>query len=180
MHSTPAVSRSVTSVDAISRVSQPDFLGASAPLFPAPGQTATEPTAPEPPFEPGRRTLPDGQILAVFVTGPSSVGCVRVVAVGEVDHETAPLLRACLMHQLHGRGPTEVVVDLVGVSFLNAGGLAVLAAAVEQAARTGTTLTVRCDPRRTVHRLLRITGLIYQLRLEPSGMPIGVPYAAAP
>ena len=82
---------------------------------------------------------------------------VRLVAVGEVDSSSAPLLRRELDAVLE-RAVREIVVDLDGVTFLDSAGLCALASAHRRAAAKGVSLRVLASGRAVI-RPLQITGL---------------------
>jgi anti-sigma B factor antagonist len=82
---------------------------------------------------------------------------VRVTAVGEIDSTSAPVLRERLDAVL-ADGAQQLVVDLVGVTFLDSAGLCVLAAAHRRAAGQGTGMRVLAASRAVI-RPLQITGL---------------------
>jgi anti-anti-sigma factor len=83
-----------------------------------------------------------------------------VLAEGEIDKATAPLLRDCLT-ELRG----DVVLDLAALEFLDSTGLGVLIRANRNLEETGGTLRVR-DPQPQVRRVLDITGLGEWLTIE--------------
>ena len=82
---------------------------------------------------------------------------VRLVAVGEIDSSSAPLLRRELDAVLE-RAVQEIVVDLDGVTFLDSAGLCALASVHRRAAAKGVQLRVLASAR-AVMRPLQITGL---------------------
>lgn len=86
-------------------------------------------------------------------SGPS----VRLIATGEVDSSSAPLLRAELDTVLDG-DVREVTIDLDGVTFLDSAGLSVLAGAHRRAGVRGVRLRVLASGRAVI-RPLQITGL---------------------
>lgn len=81
-----------------------------------------------------------------------------VVAVsGEIDVATAPQLRECL-HQVIARGDATVVLDLLGVTFLDSTALGVLVGALKRCRELGGELhIVVADPR--IMKIFEITGL---------------------
>jgi anti-anti-sigma factor len=106
---------------------------------------------------------------------------VVVEVTGEVDAYTAPALEVCLQSQARQRGLRVLVVDLGGVTFLGAAGVAVLARAHRRCLARGAWLAVRTGRRRHVPRLLQLTGLARLVAVdrsepEPRG---GGPRAAA-
>jgi anti-anti-sigma factor len=80
---------------------------------------------------------------------------------GEVDAHTAPMLASALAEL-----PTGLVtVDMQGVSFMDSSGLRVLMEATTRARDGGGDLVV-ARPSPTVVRLVEISGLSDQLRLD--------------
>jgi anti-sigma B factor antagonist len=97
------------------------------------------------------------QLLSVTVQPGASRGQVVLEVVGEVDAFTAPLLEACLHSQSGRRGPAELVVDLGGVTFLGAAGIAALAQAHRRCRARAARLVLRCGQQGL--RPLQRTGL---------------------
>jgi anti-sigma B factor antagonist len=93
----------------------------------------------------------DGQNLSLDVRQEG--GSTTVLAEGEIDKATAPLLRDCLS-ELRG----DVVIDLAALEFLDSTGLGVLIGASRILKENGGTLRVRA-PQPQVRRVLDITGL---------------------
>ena len=83
-------------------------------------------------------------------------GCAIITVAGEVDIATVAQLRERLA-ELAGSG-CPLIADLDQVSFIDAAGLGVLAAAAGRSAAHGASLQVVCAQRRT-RRLFRITKL---------------------
>jgi anti-sigma B factor antagonist len=81
-----------------------------------------------------------------------------VIAVsGEIDVATAPQLRECL-HSVIARGEATVVLDLLGVTFLDSTALGVLVGALKRCRELGGELhVVVADPR--IVKIFEITGL---------------------
>ncbi len=81
-----------------------------------------------------------------------------VIAVsGEIDVATAPQLRECL-HRVVARGESTIVIDLLGVSFLDSTALGVLVGALKRCRELGgELLLVVADPR--IVKIFEITGL---------------------
>ncbi len=81
-----------------------------------------------------------------------------VVAVtGEIDVATAPQLRECL-HSVITQGEVTVVLDLLGVTFLDSTALGVLVGALKRCRELGGELhVVVADPR--IVKIFEITGL---------------------
>jgi anti-sigma B factor antagonist len=76
---------------------------------------------------------------------------------GEVDLDTAPLLKANLAEAVRG-GVKDIVVNLGLVEFLDSSGLGVLIGALKRCKEAGGTLALAA-PRRPVQKVLTITGL---------------------
>src|SRR5271166_2915728 len=85
-------------------------------------------------------------------------GEVPVVAVsGEIDVATAPALRDRL-HELLAEGHATIVVDLLGVTFLDSTALGVLVGTVKRCREAGgDLLLVLVEPR--LQKIFKITGL---------------------
>jgi anti-sigma B factor antagonist len=81
-----------------------------------------------------------------------------VIAVsGEIDVATAPQLRECL-HGVVARGESTIVLDLLGVTFLDSTALGVLVGALKRCRELGGDLhVVVADPR--IMKIFEITGL---------------------
>ncbi len=101
-------------------------------------------------------------LVSVTVSGTSPA--VRVIAAGEVDSTSAPVLRQHLEALLDG-DVRELTVDLGQVTFLDSAGLCVLAAAHRRATRGGVRMHVLASSRAVI-RPLQITGLWDLLRAE--------------
>jgi anti-sigma B factor antagonist len=80
-----------------------------------------------------------------------------VSVTGEIDVATAPQLRECL-HRVIVRGQATVVLDLLGVTFLDSTALGVLVGALKRCRELGGELhVVVSDPR--IRKIFEITGL---------------------
>jgi anti-sigma B factor antagonist len=88
------------------------------------------------------------------VAAPDTV----VAVAGELDLETAPLLRQRL-HDLIESGHVALTVDLAQLSFLDSTGISVLVEALKLAGRRDGRLVLRA-PAPSIRRVLEITGLI--------------------
>jgi anti-sigma B factor antagonist len=108
-------------------------------------------------LEPSRSDL----VTFEVITAATSV---RVRAAGEIDSSSAPALRNELDTVLDD-APSEIVLDLCGVTFLDSAGLSVLAAAHRRATTDGVRLRVLVTGRAVV-RPLQITGLWQLLQAE--------------
>ncbi|MBF8188180.1 STAS domain-containing protein [Nonomuraea sp. K274] len=90
-------------------------------------------------------------------------GALTVSVSGELDIATTELLRGHLLELLQEagrarRGQVTVVVDVSGLSFIDAAGLGILVGVQNQALRQRTPLRIAGVPP-GMARLLRITGL---------------------
>jgi anti-sigma B factor antagonist len=93
-----------------------------------------------------------------FAAATELVGGVAVVRLaGELDMQTVPAAALELDRAIEG-GPSGLVVDMTGLTFLASAGLAMLAAVGEKAGKAALTLRLAADSR-VVLRPLEITGL---------------------
>ena len=93
-------------------------------------------------------------------------GTVRVVRLGgQLDIGTADSLRACLTGLMR-ESPTDVVIDLDRLEFIDSTGLRIVIDAWRQAGTAGHTVTLR-RPRPSVATVLTITGLDKMMTVEP-------------
>lgn len=90
-----------------------------------------------------------------------------VIAVsGEIDVATAPQLRECL-HRVIAQGESTIVLDLLGVTFLDSTALGVLVGALKRCREVGGDLhIVVADPR--IMKIFEITGLTNVFTIAPS------------
>jgi anti-sigma B factor antagonist len=100
------------------------------------------------------------------VSTREEAGRVVVVAIGEVDVFTAPLLDAELS-RLTADGRTDLVVDLSRVDFLDSTGLSVLVKALKRVREAEGRLDVVVAADR-VAKVFRITGLDSLIPLHPT------------
>lgn len=93
-----------------------------------------------------------------FQIEESTSGGLPVVAVsGEIDVATAPQLRECL-HRVIAEGSSTIVLDILGVTFLDSTALGVLVGALKRCRELGGELhVVVADPR--IVKIFEITGL---------------------
>ena len=89
---------------------------------------------------------------------PRSDSQVVLDVVGRVDASTTPLLRACLRTQLSRAVLRELVVDLRGVDFLGAAGVAAIVEAARRGGERGLRFRLRAHGR--VLRPLEEAGLV--------------------
>ncbi len=76
---------------------------------------------------------------------------------GEIDLATAPELEARVLQAFDG-GPSSIVLDLDGLTFIDSSGLRALVALSKAAGDRGALLTLRNVPRHA-QRVLELTGL---------------------
>lgn len=84
---------------------------------------------------------------------------------GDVDPLSAPTLRAVMSAQIAPAHPRPLVLDLAGLTFMDASGLSVIVGAVNRLAEQSNTLVVRSTPRCT-RRIMDITGVADLVTLE--------------
>ncbi|MET7617969.1 STAS domain-containing protein [Streptomyces sp. NPDC005408] len=101
--------------------------------------------------------------LALTVT-PAAGGRARVVAVGEIDLDSAADLRRVLDAAL--QASTRLEIDLGRVSFCDCSGLHVLMDVCHKALSLGQTMAV-IDTSPCVRRLLDLTGTLDAVRIAP-------------
>jgi anti-sigma B factor antagonist len=94
----------------------------------------------------------------------SDDGVVCLAVAGEVDLDSADVLRAAIDEALAGEAGVALVVDLDHVTFLDSTGIAVLVAGRHAAAERGWVLRV-VNPRGMVRRVLEITGVLPSLEV---------------
>jgi anti-sigma B factor antagonist len=112
----------------------------------APPNTRTHPTSPKP------RRHPADKVVSLL---------------GELDIATTPALRTRLDQALDTTAGTSrrLVIDLSGVSFCDAAGLALLVGAQRRAWRLGTLMCLAA-PRPQMMKLLHVTGLDRSLTIQ--------------
>ena len=89
---------------------------------------------------------------------------VVVTVYGEVDFETVPHLSG-VVNAVIDRGPSTVVLDLGGASFVGAGGLGIIATGAGRLVPDGGQMVVR-RPSRLLRRMMQITGLSKVVSIE--------------
>ncbi len=109
-----------------------------------------------------------GQLLSVTSLSGTRPGRVVVEVVGEVDTYTAPRLEVCLRSQAAQRGVHLLVVDLSRVTFLGVAGVTALAQAQRRCQMRSARLVIRTGGRRSVLRLLELTGLADLVTFDPA------------
>jgi anti-sigma B factor antagonist len=92
----------------------------------------------------------------------SDDGVVCLAVAGEVDLDSAGVLRVAIDEALAGDADTALVVDLDQVTFLDSTGISVLVAGRHAAAERGRALQV-VNPRGMVRRVLEVTGVLPSL-----------------
>ena len=107
-----------------------------------------------------------------FQIEEKTAGALPVVAVsGEIDVATAPQLRECL-HRVIAEGDATVVLDLLGVTFLDSTALGVLVGALKRCRELGGELhVVVADPR--IMKIFEITGLTNVFTITDSLQSVG-------
>jgi RNA polymerase sigma-B factor len=131
-------------------------------------------TAEEEPVWPGAgpAALPEPGALGIEVQRLPG-GTVLVAVTGEVDHDSAPDLRAALCETAIADRPRQVRVDLAQVPLLDAAGVAALVAGYRSAQRGGVGFRLE-RPRRSVVEVLRRAGLGAVFRFGPGLLPATV------
>lgn len=90
-----------------------------------------------------------------------------VVAAGEIDMATAPMLERELMAAIEaGDGP--VVLDLRDVTFFDSSGLRAAIVAHRELSARGRRLSLACDPDGHVWRTFSLAGVDRLLNLQPT------------
>jgi anti-sigma B factor antagonist len=107
---------------------------------------------------------PGAEFLTV-TAHPTPPDAVVIMARGEVDLYTSPLLLDALLAQLRPPGP-RLIVDLTAVDFFSAAGLTVLATVRQAALAVGTGLCLVAHTR-PVLLPLTITGMHTQFDIYP-------------
>jgi anti-sigma B factor antagonist len=107
-----------------------------------------------------------GQIVCFDAVISTDTAGSRVQLRGELDLTTAPQLER-LLDQLRRDGHHQITLDLSGLEFLCAAGLAVLLHA-DQALRAAGGRLVLTRPTRLARRMLAITGLDATLTIQPT------------
>lgn len=95
--------------------------------------------------------------------GPFTVGRIVIEVAGDIDIATAPRFTK-LLYDVAGAAPTEIVLDLSELDFMDASGLNAMAGAALRLPPTSL-LTLR-SPSALVERLLTITGLQELIHVE--------------
>jgi anti-sigma B factor antagonist len=99
-------------------------------------------------------------------------GAIPVITVsGEIDVATAPQLRECL-HKVIAQGQPTVVLDLLGVTFLDSTALGVLVGALKRCRELGGELHVVVADAR-IMKIFEITGLTKVFPISDSLMAAG-------
>ncbi|MFG2983855.1 STAS domain-containing protein [Streptomyces sp. NPDC048258] len=93
---------------------------------------------------------------------------ITVRPTGAMDIEHAEELRAALLTAFtHAGGPTDIVVDLSGLTFCDSAGLNALLRGRMIAGESGRTLRLAA-PTRQIRRLLELTESEHLFRIDPS------------
>jgi anti-anti-sigma factor len=93
-------------------------------------------------------------------------GCTVMTVCGELDMATTAVLRDQIVTLLQDTA-APVIIDLSGVAFCDTSGLALLVGAQRRAKLHGL-VVVLAGPRRSVSRLLHITGLDRAFTIYPT------------
>jgi anti-sigma B factor antagonist len=93
---------------------------------------------------------------------------VVVVVKGEIDMETAPVLREAIILGIGQTPGKPCVLDLTAVTFLGSAGLATLAEATQHAQALREPLRIVVDSNRPVIRPIQVSGLDDMLSLYHS------------
>ncbi len=91
-----------------------------------------------------------------------------VTVAGEIDADTAPLLKSAVTRAIEDTPRGDRVLDLTAVTFLDSAGLAALVDATERAEERREALRIVVDANRPVIRPIEVTGLDDVLRLYHS------------
>lgn len=106
-----------------------------------------------------------------IVTTRSLDGVVEIIPEGEIDVDTAHEVRDAVTTVMNEPRPSEIKLNLRGVSFIDSVGISALVAGF-QAAEVGGVKLVVTEPSRFVHRQLWVTGLLGLFGApEPAGGP---------
>ncbi|SDM33886.1 STAS domain-containing protein [Allokutzneria albata] len=95
-------------------------------------------------------------------------GILVVTVAGEIDADTAPLLKSAVTRAIEDTPRGDRVLDLTAVTFLDSAGLAALVDATERAEERREALRIVVDANRPVIRPIEVTGLDDVLRLYHS------------
>lgn len=102
---------------------------------------------------------------SLVITGTTTAGEAHLALCGELDGASAPELRSRIGEVL-AAGVESVVLDLEGLSFLDAAGLGVLIGAERQLRERNGHLDLRRVPR-SVQRVFDVAGVSGFLQLRP-------------
>jgi anti-sigma B factor antagonist len=94
-----------------------------------------------------------------------------IAVIGEIDVATAPQLRECL-HKVIAEGHATVVLDLLGVTFLDSTALGVLVGALKRCRELGGELHVVVADAR-IMKIFEITGLTKVFPISDSLADVG-------
>lgn len=95
--------------------------------------------------------------MDLTITAQKNEGTTRLLVAGEADVSCADRLRAELDAALAAQ-PTELVVDLSELSYIDSTGIGALVATAHRAADTGIAFSV-ANPQRNVARVLSLLGV---------------------
>ena len=94
-----------------------------------------------------------------------TAGQVSIQLSGEIDHHGARSMMGQLEDAIAARMPTQLTLDLSGVTFMDSSGIAVLLRAYRRMAELGGALTVANVPPQAL-KVLRAAGLERIIRFE--------------
>ena len=88
-----------------------------------------------------------------------NIGTTLVVKIeGEIDHQTAPMLREKVDRELNSKNIVNLVLDFDGVSFMDSSGIGVIAGRYKEIhARGGKVMVIRVKPQ--VDKILELSGM---------------------
>lgn len=103
----------------------------------------------------------------------TEVGRVLTVRIrGEIDHHTAAPMRADIDELLFSRRPTELVLDMSGVSFMDSSGLGLIMGRYGILRQLGGRLILR-DPSPETISILRLAGMENTVQTVTTSPPKG-------
>lgn len=80
---------------------------------------------------------------------------------GEIDHDSAAIMRAEIDNQLYDRSLTELIIDMAGVSFMDSSGIGLVLGRYKLMKMRGGSVRISRPGKRT-DKLLKMSG-IYEL-----------------
>ena len=101
---------------------------------------------------------------------PQADESVRIEVTGDLHMAWGHRLRDAVSASLGSFAPKLVVIDLVGITFLDSAGIGALVGALKEARERGSELVVR-NPTPFVYHILKITGLTEAFGLPATSSP---------